>query len=97
MAAVNEGSASHAFAVAACRECRRDVLTYADGDGAIEVRRCVHCDSRVDGDLRWTDLAGLEPFGYELDEGGEPGCVSCATGGCGVGTSVAGDGGKRAN
>jgi hypothetical protein len=67
------------FAVGRCRECRREVLTYPD-DGSI--RRCLHCDERVDGELSWVDVADLERLGYEVDSGEDAGagCTSCATG-----------------
>ncbi len=71
------------FAVGRCRECRRDVLTYPDGDELREaVRRCLHCDDRVDGELRWVDVADLDRLGYEVDSGRDEGagCTSCATG-----------------
>jgi hypothetical protein len=78
------------FAVAACPECRRDVLTYpAEGSSAgFEARRCIHCDERLRGALRWIDAADLEALGYVLDAGTDDagGCASCDNGGCGVKT-----------
>jgi hypothetical protein len=71
------------FAVGHCRECRREVLTYPDGDGPREgVRRCLHCDERLAGELRWIDVADLDRLGYEIDSGQDAGagCTSCATG-----------------
>lgn len=76
------------FAVGCCRECRREVLAYPDGDpgrGA-EARRCIHCDERLTGELRWIDVADLAALGYEIDSGpnGGAGCASCSSGGCAV-------------
>ncbi|MGH7896577.1 MAG: hypothetical protein ACREQQ_01400 [Candidatus Binatia bacterium] len=70
------------FAVGQCSVCRRDVLTYSDGEGSRE-RRCIHCDQRLGGELRWVDVADLERLGYTLDSDGRGGgCVSCTAGGC---------------
>ena len=71
------------FVVGRCRECRREVLTYPDGDDPREaVRRCLHCEERVDGELRWVDVADLDRLGYEVDSGQDAsgGCTSCASG-----------------
>lgn len=74
------------FAVGSCRECRRDVLTYPDADprSGSEARRCIHCDERLTGELRWIDVADLTALGYVIDSGREDagGCASCAGGGC---------------
>jgi hypothetical protein len=69
------------FAMGRCRECRREVLTYPDGDPD-SLRRCIHCDELVSGELRWIDVADLGPLGYEVDggEGGGGGCATCASG-----------------
>jgi hypothetical protein len=76
------------FAVGRCSECRRDVLTYPDGEDPVagETRRCLHCDERLHGALRWIDVADLEALGYVVDSGEErsSGCTSCANGGCAV-------------
>lgn len=76
------------FAVAACPECRRDVLTYPveEGPAGLDARRCIHCDERLHGKLRWIDVADLETFGYVVDSGVDApgGCTSCENGGCGV-------------
>lgn len=74
------------FAVGRCRECAREVVTYPDWEGEVEVRRCLHCDGRL-GDLRRVDAGELEALGYAVRLPDEPdggGCASCATGGCGV-------------
>ena len=72
------------FALGRCRECRREVLTYPDDDrsAASGVRRCLHCDERLAGELRWVDVADLEALGYVVDSGEDPGagCATCATG-----------------
>lgn len=73
------------FAVGRCSVCGREVLTYADGTGSQSstVRRCIHCDQSIRGELRWVDVQDLESLGYAVDadrQGG--GCVSCSTGGC---------------
>ncbi|MET0153894.1 MAG: hypothetical protein ABW298_14965 [Candidatus Binatia bacterium] len=72
------------FALGRCPECRREVLTYPDDDGpdAGGVRRCLHCDERLTGELRWIDVGDLEALGYVVDsgEGGGAGCATCATG-----------------
>ena len=76
------------FAVGRCPECDRDVLTYPDGDDPVagERRRCIHCDERLHGALRWIDAADLDALGYVVDSGEErsSGCTSCASGDCGV-------------
>lgn len=75
------------FAVVRCRECARDVVTYPDpSDDAPDTRRCVHCDERASGPLRWLGVADLDALGYVVDSGedAESGCTSCGTGGCGV-------------
>jgi hypothetical protein len=72
------------FAAGRCPECRREVLTYSDGGGpgAESVRRCLHCDTRVVGELRWIDVADLEALGYVVDSGEDTGggCATCANG-----------------
>jgi hypothetical protein len=72
------------FALGRCPECRREVLTYADDDGAdaVGVRRCLHCDERLAGELRWVDVGDLEALGYVVDSGEDAagGCATCATG-----------------
>jgi hypothetical protein len=72
------------FALGRCPECRREVLTYPDdeGDGAPGVRRCLHCDERLTGELRWVDVGDLEELGYVVDAGEDTGggCATCATG-----------------
>jgi hypothetical protein len=72
------------FAVGRCAFCERDVLTYPDGDpSAPGARRCIHCDDRVRGSLRWIDAADLEALGYGVDSGEDPaGCETCANGSC---------------
>lgn len=73
------------FAVGHCGECRREVLTYS-GDarpGEDAVRRCLHCDERLVGELRWIDVADLASLGYQIDSGedeAQGGCTSCASG-----------------
>jgi hypothetical protein len=69
------------FVVGRCPECRRDVLTYPDGDPE-GVRRCIHCDERLAGELRGVDVADLGTLGYEVDggEGAGGGCATCANG-----------------
>jgi hypothetical protein len=76
------------FALAFCPECRREVLTYPDfeADGA-DPRRCLHCDERLAGELRWVGADELTTLGYEVsDADGEEGsgCVTCVRGGCAV-------------
>ena len=84
-------SASHSvyleagdFAAGRCAECRREVLTYPDagGQGAESVRRCLHCDTRIAGELRWVDVTDLEVLGYVVDSGEDAGggCATCASG-----------------
>ena len=71
------------FAVGRCPECRREVLTYPDGDGPREgIRRCLHCDERLEGELRWVNVADLGRLGYEIDSGQDAGagCTSCSNG-----------------
>ncbi len=83
----------HDFAVVRCRECAREVVTYPDpSPDDPDVRRCVHCDERASGPLRWLGVADLDALGYVVDSGEDAGseCTSCGTGGCGV--KPAGDG-----
>ena len=72
------------FAAGRCSECRREVLTYPDegSPGAECVRRCLHCDTRVAGELRWIDVADLGALGYVVDSGEDAGggCATCANG-----------------
>lgn len=72
------------FAVGRCTECRREVLTYPDEvrPGEECVRRCLHCDVRVAGELRWIDMADLGAVGYAVDSGEDAGggCATCASG-----------------
>jgi hypothetical protein len=71
------------FALGRCPECRREVLTYPDdGVDAEGVRRCLHCDERLQGELRWVDVGDLEALGYVVDSGEDAGggCATCATG-----------------
>ena len=72
------------FAAGRCAECRREVLTYPDEApaGAEGVRRCLHCDTRVAGELRWIDVADLGALGYVVDSGEDAagGCATCANG-----------------
>lgn len=79
---------SEEFAVGRCPECRRDVLSYPhwSDERAGEVRRCVHCDGRLSGELRPVEAGELGALGYELaaPSTGGSGCVSCVRGGCGV-------------
>ncbi len=74
------------FALGQCGECGREVLSYPDWEDSseAEVRRCLHCDERLGGELRWVDVADLDSLGYSLD-GPEvaKACSSCPTGGCG--------------
>ena len=71
------------FAVGRCSVCRRQVLTYPDGAQQSTVRRCLHCDQAVGGELRWVDVADLETLGYVLtSDGSGGGCVSCSAAGC---------------
>lgn len=76
------------FAVGRCPECAREVLTYPDGEPSAEseTRRCIHCDERLGGVVRWIDAADLEGLGYVVDSGEEDagGCASCGNGACGV-------------
>jgi hypothetical protein len=72
------------FAAGRCPECRREVLTYPDtcGPAAESVRRCLHCDTRVAGELRWIDVTDLGALGYVVDSGEDAGggCATCANG-----------------
>jgi len=71
------------FALGRCPECRREVLTYPDDDSDFPaVRRCLHCDEPLAGELRWVDVDDLEQLGYVVDsgEGAGAGCASCAAG-----------------
>jgi hypothetical protein len=69
------------FPTARCAACDRHVLTYLDFEDAAELRRCVHCDGAVGGDLRWINAAELEADGYQF---GAPPAASSA-GGCSSG------------
>jgi len=71
---------SSSFPTALCDVCDRHVLTYLDFDGAVETRRCVHCDGAVGGDLRWINAPELEAEGYQF---GAP--AASVGGGCGSG------------
>jgi hypothetical protein len=71
---------SSSFPTAHCAACAREVLTYLDFEDAAELRRCVHCDGAVAGDLRWINAAELEAEGYHF---GAPAAKSA--GGCGSG------------
>ena len=72
------------FALGRCSECRREVLTYPDDENGSSpgVRRCLHCDERLAGELRWVDVGDLEELGYVIDSGEDTGggCATCATG-----------------
>ena len=71
------------FAAGRCRCCEREVLTYPVGDPeAPEARRCIHCDEKIDGELRWVDADDFTALGYDVDSG-EPatGCATCTSGG----------------
>ena len=72
------------FASGRCTECCREVLTYPDagGHGAESVRRCLHCDTRIAGELRWIDVTDLGALGYVVDSGEDAGggCATCANG-----------------
>ncbi len=72
------------FALGHCPECRREVVTYPDDDGPniAGIRRCLHCDERLTGELRWVDVGDLGVLGYVVDSGedAETGCATCATG-----------------
>jgi hypothetical protein len=74
------------FVVGRCPQCRRDVLSYPEGDdpAAGQTHHCVHCDAILREALRWIDAPGLAALGYVVDSGAERGCGSCARGGCGV-------------
>lgn len=72
------------FALGGCKVCGREVLSYVDGQD-VEVRRCVHCDTRLGGVLRWIDAGALESAGYGFDVEPAKGCSSCVRGGCGTG------------
>ena len=74
-----------AFPIAQCAVCDRQVLTYLDFDGALDFRRCVHCDGPIGGDLRWINASELEAEGYQFGApapgggGCGSGCGSCST------------------
>ncbi|HSD10001.1 MAG TPA: hypothetical protein VLF14_03400 [Candidatus Binatia bacterium] len=71
------------FATGHCTECRREVLTYPDErPGEEGVRRCLHCDMHLAGELRWIDVADLGALGYAVDSGEDAagGCATCANG-----------------
>jgi hypothetical protein len=84
------------FAAASCPFCAREVLTYPVGDPATpEARRCIHCDERVTGELRWVDAADFAALGYDVDSGEAPGgCTSCSTGGCATRALIDKQGGR---
>ena len=73
------------FAAGRCAFCEREVLSYPVGDPALpEARRCIHCDGRIEGELRWVDATDFVTLGYDVDSGEDPGagCTSCTSGGC---------------
>ncbi len=71
------------FAVGRCSVCGREVLTYPDGAQQSTVRRCIHCDQSLRGELRWVDVGDLEALGYAIEADGKGGgCVSCSSSGC---------------
>lgn len=76
---------SSSFPTARCAVCDRYVLTYLDFESAAELRRCVHCDGAVDGNLRWINASELEAEGYRFGApaasgggGCDSGCGSCS-------------------
>ena len=81
--ATNPIAASGDFAAARCKLCEREVITYPVGDPTSpEARRCIHCDGRVGGDIRWIDAADLAALGYDVDSGEDAaGCATCTSGG----------------
>ena len=85
MSAVSSAGSSLAdFAAARCRFCEREVITYPVGDpSSPEARRCIHCDEKIAGELRWIDAADLEGLGYDVDSGeaAATGCATCTSGG----------------
>ena len=53
------------FLFGACPVCAKQVLTYVDfapDDG--ELRRCLHCETIITGDLQAATSAELEANGY---------------------------------
>jgi hypothetical protein len=71
---------SSSFPTARCAACDRYVLTYVDFDGAVELRRCVHCDGAVGAELRWINASELEAEGYQFGAS-----TKASGGGCGSG------------
>ena len=72
------------FAAGRCRFCEREVVTYPVGDpSSPEARRCIHCDEKIAGELRWIDAADLAGLGYDVDSGeaAAAGCATCTSGG----------------
>jgi hypothetical protein len=74
---------SSSFPTARCAVCDRFVLTYVDFEGAVEARRCVHCDSAAGSDLRWINASQLEAEGYQFGAPAASGAGGCGSG-CGT-------------
>jgi hypothetical protein len=89
------------FALAFCRECKRDVLTYPDLESDTEeVRRCLHCDERVGAELKWVRGEDLAALGYEVRAAEEEagGCgASCVRTACAPATPARDDVAQRAD
>jgi hypothetical protein len=86
MAAMHEpNSAPLEFPVGWCAGCGRHVLTHAGLDGEAVDRLCVHCDGRVDAELRAVKEGELDSHGYALIENFDCGSPNCGGGRCGRG------------
>ena len=75
------------FLVAACPDCRRDVLTARDlGPGGELVSACLHCDRAVEPHtLRAANPEELDALGYDVPGLAPQGTSrGCRDGKCGV-------------
>lgn len=72
------------FPIGWCAVCGRHVLTHAAPTGGDEDGRlCVHCDNRVDAELRAVGQGDLDSHGYALVENFDCGSPNCGGGRCG--------------
>ena len=69
-----------------CPTCETMRLTFADLDGDVICRRCLHCDHSASEDqIVWFDAAMADEAGYDIEgEKRESGKRGCRDGQCGV-------------